>query len=862
MISLVDRLVSAVVHHSKGVIAVMLLLTLLLGSGMTLIEADTSLDQFETDSPELEKLEYIEEHFGVADENTTVVQIVIREENALSKESLISTLELHQEFREDPTINQTLVDDPISDLAMIIVQTAMIEDQMRASESEGSEGSQANGELSPAEAIEYLEDMDEADYEDHVASTLDDDADSGLFVFLPQSYDPGSTQADARMLFVTQETEGQTGMEGGASDRLIDSQLAMQSIVSEHVDDGAVFGAGIMTDEMDRSLVDSLMIVLPLALLFVTLVLVIAYRDILDIMLGLFGVLLVLVWTFGFLGWAGMPFTIIMIAVPVLLVGLSVDYAIHVFMRHREHREGDHRSTRQAMYIALGGVGVALLWVTATAIIGFLSNLVSPIGPLRDFGLAAAFGIASALVIFSVIIPALKLETDAFLESRGIDRKKRAFGTGGGVFTRFLSLGQQAANRIPIGVVCIALLLTVGGVAGASNVDTTFEQEDFLADDPPEWAKNLPGPFAAGDYSAKANLDYVNEHFLRQDSRGHILIEGTVAEDDIVERIDEAEQAAAEKDSTVILSDGSADITSPLSTMQAVASENDTFNETFTAADTSGNDIPDQDISGVFDALYEADANAAKDVIYRTEAGEYEALQIIVSVQGGSGGEAVTADMQAIAETIDGDGVEATATGQLIVFSIIESELFDTVIQSLIITLITVFAFLMVGYRWIHGSALLGALTLLPIVFAVAWILGTMYLLGISFNVMTGTITSLTVGLGIAYNIHMSERYMLERKRGLEALEALRVAVTGTGGALLGSAATTIGGFGVLMFAILPPLQQFGLITGLTILYAFLGSVFILPSFLVLWTRYLEPPGLDTDTPHPHASGGPSDGTD
>jgi hypothetical protein len=58
---------------------------------------------------------------------------------------------------------------------------------------------------------------------------------------------------------------------------------------------------------------------------------------------------------------------------------------------------------------------------------------------------------------------------------------------------------------------------------------------------------------------------------------------------------------------------------------------------------------------------------------------------------------------------------------------------------------------------------------------------------------------------------------------------------------LLGSAATTVGGFGVLVFAILPPLQQFGLITGLTIIYAFLAAVLVLPSLLVVWTRLFGP---------------------
>ncbi|MDY6765601.1 MAG: MMPL family transporter, partial [Halobacteria archaeon] len=115
------------------------------------------------------------------------------------------------------------------------------------------------------------------------------------------------------------------------------------------------------------------------------------------------------------------------------------------------------------------------------------------------------------------------------------------------------------------------------------------------------------------------------------------------------------------------------------------------------------------------------------------------------------------------------------------------------------------------------------------------------YLLGIPFNVITGTITSLTVGLGIAYTIHMSERYRLELERRSSVWDAMETATRGTGGALLGSAATTIGGFGVLVFAIIPILQQFGIITGLSILYAFLASVVVLPSMLVIWTRYLGP---------------------
>ncbi len=69
----------------------------------------------------------------------------------------------------------------------------------------------------------------------------------------------------------------------------------------------------------------------------------------------------------------------------------------------------------------------------------------------------------------------------------------------------------------------------------------------------------------------------------------------------------------------------------------------------------------------------------------------------------------------------------------------------------------------------------------------------------------------------------------------------MHTTLTGTGGALVGSAATTVGAFGTLAQAIFPLLQQFGIITGLTIIYAFLASVLVLPSLLVLWTRYFGP---------------------
>jgi predicted RND superfamily exporter protein len=708
-----------------------------------------------------------------------------------------------------------------------------------------------NGSTPPlAEQIERIESMNASAVEASVEEVLSEGSGAGAFALMPTSYEPGSTSVNATMVVVTQTTESVVA-QGSASARIQDSQTEIQSIAHDRLSgDAMVFGAGIIADETNRSMQDSLTVVGPFAVLFVLVVLTIAYRDLLDILLGVFGLALTLLLTFGYMGWMGVAFNQLFVAIPVLLIGLSIDYAIHVFMRHREAREthgdgGDSEgpaAVAGSMRTALAGVGTALVLVTATTVIGFLSNLTSPVGPIREFGVVSAIGIVGALVVFGALIPAIKVEADAVLEGRGFDRGKRAFGTGGGAFGRLLQVGATAADRAPWAVIVLTLLISAGGAYGATNVDTSFAQTDFIAEEPPDWMDNLPEEMQPGEYSMRATFEYVNDNFLREDATAEFLFEGDVATADALQRVNRTGELAAEKDVTVTLSNGEADVRSPLTVVRSVAATNETFNATLVASDTDGDGVPDRDVTGVYDALYETAPDQARQYIQR-EDGDYEALLLTASLRGGASGSAVTTQMDDVESAVSGGDVTATATGRPIVNEIVQSDLLTTVVESLIITLAVSFVFLMVVYRVAEGSATLGLVTLLPVVFNVSWILGTMYLLDIPFNVLTGMITSLTIGLGVAYSIHLSERFSLELDRSGSGSEAMHTAVTGTGGALLGSAATTVGGFGVLVFAILPPLQQFGFITGLTIVYAFLASVFVLPSLLAVWSRHLGPAG-------------------
>jgi len=671
--------------------------------------------------------------------------------------------------------------------------------------------------------------------------------------FVPDHYEPGATSTNATLVVVTQERTGGSFAPGDAPAAIEASQSAMAALAPvDGVTSVLLYGDGIVSTEITDSMVESVLLVGPLAIGLVLLVLVVVYRDVSDVALGLLGIVLVLAWTFGAMGWFGIAFSQPYIVVLVLLIGLSIDYGLHVVMRYREARQSTDTSPGRAMRVALGSVGVALVYVTTTTALGFLSNLSSPLAVFRDLGVVSAIGIVATLLVFGLLVPAVKLELDEFLEGRDIDRAKPAVGTGSGPVNRVLDFGATLATTAPYVVIAVALLVSAGGAYGATEIDASFEQSDFLAEDPDDWLKDLPDAIAPRTYTAGTAIDALDRNFVRQDTTATILVRGDVTDPETLDRLAVARSNATEMEATETYADGEAAITDPVTVMERVAADDESFRETLAAADTDDDGIPDENVTGVYDELYRVAPEQAGDVVHRAD-GEYRAVRMVVTVDGGVADDVVRDQMDWVAADADSDGVSTIATGDVIVNQITADQLAETALLSLVVALLSVLAVLTLAYHVTEGSASLGVVTIVPVAFTLTWVLGTMALLEIPFNIVTGMITGLTIGLGVDYSLHVSERFNQELANAETVAAALHETMTGTGGALLSSAVTTASGFAVLLVAILPFLQSFGLITALTITFAFLASVFVLPSLLVVWVRLTgrdpaETGGLDVDS--------------
>ena len=175
-------------------------------------------------------------------------------------------------------------------------------------------------------------------------------------------------------------------------------------------------------------------------------------------------------------------------------------------------------------------------------------------------------------------------------------------------------------------------------------------------------------------------------------------------------------------------------------------------------------------------------------------------------------------------------------TGDLVVLQQVLEGLSSSQVKSTAISLVVSFVVLLLLTR----RVLPALIVLLPVGMASLWVVGSMAVLGLKWNVLTVLVTALTLGIGIDYTIHMWRRIEWELKRHDDHWAALKTSLESTGVALMLSAATTAAGFLVLLLSPMPVIQDFGLITAVTVFFSLVLALVLLPVLLELAARSQE----------------------
>jgi len=796
---LIDWVDGYITDHPAKVVVVFLVVTGAFSLGLGAVETETGQEQFVEDLPSFEALEDVQEDFGptfTAPGGEGSVTLLQDGGNVVSRTSMLRLLEAQRALEDDDGLRVTSTDSHASDVARTLDPDATtLAAQIRALER-----------ATPAEvaaAVRTTHDRDPT-FADHLST----------------DFNPATPTASAAQASVSYRTASDSGPGGGPSQGgVTDRQERIGSVATT-----AAPGIRVL-DSAPDTIFDSLRIVLPAAFVFIVLFLSVAYRDPADLLLGIVSIVMALFWTFGLLGLLGIAFNPLLVTVPPLLIAVGIDFSIHAVNRYREERVRG-ASIEVSMQRTTDQLLVAFFIVTGTTVIGFLSNLVSAFPPIRDFGLVAAIGIVFTFLIFGVFFPSAKLLVDRLRGRYPVPNwSETPLGAERSRLGRLLAGGATVARRAPAVFLALALVFTLFTGWYATGVGTEFDSDDFLPEEEtPEALQYLPEPIRPpAEYEYVRNLNFQREQF---DTDGQILmyIETPMESDHALESID---RAARERPETFRGEGRRAESESIADVIDERAARDPEFAALVARNDRDSDGIPDRNLDRIYDEL---DGETRREFLDA----ERGSTQVIYTVNETAPNREVTADARAMADRHRGD---ATPTGFAVVFQEAGDLILGTVIWSLALTFAGTTAFLVFIYWALEGKPSLGVANAVPIGMAVALVVASMRYAAVDFNAVNGTILAITIGLGIDYSVHMVHRFADERAR-TDRQTALRRTVTGTGGALTGSMLTTVAGLGVLTLALNPAIGVFGLLTALSVIYAYLVSIFVLPSVLALWDRY------------------------
>lgn len=602
-----------------------------------------------------------------------------------------------------------------------------------------------------------------------------------------------------------------------------------------------VFAENTIIMGMADVAVDDLSFLFPLAVLIMVAVLMLMYRDFVDMLIGIICLVFAIIWAFGAAVVFNIGTSVISIAVPVLLLGLGIDYALHLVFRYRDER-GEGMSTEESCNNSIGSVGEALILATITTVIAFLSNSFSSMKIINDFGLLSAVGIICNFIIMILMIPSVQVIRDRRAKAKGMgDKDIKRFRSRdinhNDVIGRISIAGGKLAVKKPIAVLIVGVLVFSGFAYAASNVSYKFDVFDFLPEDSEEY-EMLDVLFNDFNNTGQSTVD--------------VLIYGDPLDPlnpDLIRAMEQSLENIKEIDA--IATDGEGNLLGALYLSQTLYNLNESLNDSeytnrYLVAFNSDGTIKDNATSvhlvSIAQYLYSL---GNESVIYDLSkvigfADDEPLTRMQVRISGNPSDSEILAireEMRVALKPFEDAGYKAIPTGLLITGAVILDEMENDQMTSLLITLISTLVVLTIAMYFSTRSFVLGALATLPTLFSVVMTWGSMYLLDISLNVMTLTIGSLAVGIGVTYGIHIAHRFSSELSKGHTVEDAILISTGGTGRGVLGAALTTALGFAVLGFSSMIPLVQFGLITAMAIIYAYLGATLLLPALLVIWGK-------------------------
>ncbi len=497
-----------------------------------------------------------------------------------------------------------------------------------------------------------------------------------------------------------------------------------------------------------------------------------------------------LVLTFGFIGIAGMPITMVTIGAFPVMIGIGIDYAIQFHQRFDE--EARKSPIPDAVKATITRAGPSVLYAMLATAMGFIALTISPLPMIRSFGLVCVIGLICCYTASIILVPTFGILSqyrpvvDATTQTKEgkkstVDRFNEMVGG---------LVGFVAHNPVPVLILCI--LIAFIGFQMDNEIIVNTDEKTFVP-------ANMP---------AKVNLDKV-KRTMGETSTTPLLVRGDdVLSPDAVRWMDEFQQYEETHNSKIT---GSVSIVTYLKLYN-----NGLLPTTTPEIQAALKRIPDKTkgryVDGKTIAVIEfSTVDMPNDI----------SMSMIARMQ------------EDLNWKSPPPGIAASFTGQGEMFANLIKEIRNGKTQMTLLGFGMILAFLYLIYRKFSKAAT----PLVPIVMIVGWNGLIMYLLGIDYTPLTATLGSMSVGVASEYTILIMERYYEERANGLPLMEAIQYSIQQIGTAITVSGMTTVFGFAALTISAFGIISNFGTVTVISVFFALAGAIIVMPAILVIVGR-------------------------
>jgi hypothetical protein len=171
-------------------------------------------------------------------------------------------------------------------------------------------------------------------------------------------------------------------------------------------------------------------------------------------------------WAFGFAAITVGHLNMLSVVLAPLLIGIGMDYGIHLLARYEEERSAGH-SISEALEQAFEGAGPGILHAAMTTSVALFTLILTGIGVLRDLGVIAGCGLLLTLVSTFVVLPPLLVLWD----KRRVDESvvPRPLSPAPPAFLEFWYRRPRAVLALSAGLT-IAALYAMSGIEFDGNV--------------------------------------------------------------------------------------------------------------------------------------------------------------------------------------------------------------------------------------------------------------------------------------------------------------------------------------------------------------------------------------------------------